>query len=64
MRSDAPGIGAGSCGFSWNPVIRPSRSVVSTPKAEASASGTGRAATVTSAPDLRWKSIIWRMSMR
>ena len=58
------GIGAGCLGFSAQRTTFPAPSTASTPNCEASASGRGRAATVTSAPVSSWKASIWRMSMR
>src|SRR5207249_2542767 len=56
---------AGGClGFSTKSTTRPWRSTDSTPKAEASALGTERAATVTSAPVSSWKASIWFTSIR
>ncbi len=63
-RSGSPGITGGCFGFSTNSTTRPWRSTDSTPKLEASARGTERAATVTSAPVSSWKASIWFTSMR
>ena len=51
-------------GFSSKPTIRPSPSTSMMPKSWASSTGTGMAATVRSAFLSRWKSSIWRTSMR
>ena len=61
---DANGIAGGSGGFSTNSRMRPLESQSITPNAEACARGTGSAATVTSALQARWKSIICCRSMR
>ena len=54
----SPGIPGGSAGFSRNSVIRPASSTAITPKALASARGTGMQPTVTSAPlSTCWASI-------
>jgi hypothetical protein len=58
------GIDAGSGGFSVKRSTRRSGSQSMMPNALAAASGTGRAATVTSARRWRWNSIIARTSMR
>ncbi len=60
-----PGIGGGSAGFSRNAsMVRPSLAVLMTPNADASARGTGIAATVTPAPYDRCCSIICIGSIR
>ena len=54
-RSGEPGMGIGSPGFSWNPVTRSRSSMATTPKRDASATGTSMTASVAAAPRSMWK---------
>ena len=63
-RSGSPGMPLGCAGFSSKATTRPAVSTSSTPNCEASRRGTGRAATVTSAPVSWWKVSIWFRSIR
>ena len=54
----------GAVGFSTKSTTRPVASTARLPKLEASDSGTGRAATVTSASCSRWNATIWFTSIR
>ena len=57
-------MACGTFGFSTKSTTRPVASTASMPKSEASDTGTGRAATVTSASWSRWKATIWFTSIR
>ena len=54
----------GAAGFSTKSTTRPVASTARLPKLDASDTGTGRAATVTSASCSRWNATIWFTSIR